>query len=182
MCLQQKSGGGLVGNAVWQGIPLTELLDEAGVLPGATQIQVDLGRRLGLRLPDWPPPTNGRTSLLAVGMNDEREGASWLSARLVVSGLYVPYIGDQVDRIDRTHHPRGLRRFTGSLGLVKLGPIKTQSRIDTPRRNQTVPGATPIAGVAWAPTLGSKVEIRIDGGDWLEASLGESLGPDAWRQ
>ncbi|MEZ5375397.1 MAG: molybdopterin-dependent oxidoreductase [Acidimicrobiales bacterium] len=183
-CVSNEVGGGLVGNAVWQGIPLTELLDEAGVLPGATQIK-------STSVDGWDCgfPTaaayDGRTSLLAVGMNDEPLPVlHGFPARLVVSGLY-GYVSATkwIESIELTT----LEDFDGywiPRGWSKLGPIKTQSRIDTPRRNQTVPaGTTPIAGVAWAPNTGiEKVEIRIDGGDWLEASLGESLGPDAWRQ
>ncbi len=183
-CVSNEVGGGLVGNAVWQGIPLTELLDEAGVLPGATQIastSVD-GWTCGF-------PTaaayDGRTSLLAVGMNDEPLPVlHGFPARLVVSGLY-GYVSATkwIESIELTT----LEDFDGywiPRGWSKLGPIKTQSRIDTPRRSETlVAGPTPIAGVAWAPNTGiTAVEVRIDEGEWMMASLGESLGPDAWRQ
>jgi hypothetical protein len=66
----------------------------------------------------------------------------------------------------------------------KEGPIKTQSRIDVP-----VPGSKisaerrMIAGVAWAPSRGiSKVEVSVDGLEWMEAELSEPLSNDAWRQ
>ncbi len=183
-CVSNEVGGSLVGNAVWQGIPLTELLDEAGVLPGATQIK-------STSVDGWDCgfPTaaayDGRTSLLAVGMNDEPLPVlHGFPARLVVSGLY-GYVSATkwIESIELTT----LEDFDGywiPRGWSKLGPIKTQSRIDTPRRNQTLSaGAVPIAGVAWAPNIGiDAVEVRIDGGEWMQASLGESLGPDAWRQ
>ncbi len=183
-CVSNEVGGGLVGNAVWQGIPLTELLDEAGVLPEATQItsrSVD-GWDCGF-------PTaaayDGRTSLLAIGMNGEPLPVlHGFPARLVVSGLY-GYVSATkwIESIELTT----LEDFDGywiPRGWSKLGPVKTQSRIDTPRRNQDIPaGMVPIAGVAWAPSIGvERVEVRIDGGEWSQASLGESLGPDAWRQ
>jgi hypothetical protein len=69
-------------------------------------------------------------------------------------------------------------------GWSKTGPIKTQSRIDYPRRGELVNG-TPavVAGVAWAPTKGiERVEVRIDGGEWLEADLTSPLSDDAWVQ
>ncbi len=183
-CVSNEVGGGLVGNAVWQGIPLTELLDEAGVLPGATQIK-------STSVDGWDCgfPTaaayDGRTSLLAVGMNDEPLPIlHGFPARLVVSGLY-GYVSATkwIESIELTT----IEDFDGywiPRGWSKLGPIKTQSRIDTPRRNQTISaGMVPIAGVAWAPNIGIEaVEVRIDGGEWMEASLGESLGVDAWRQ
>ena len=37
-CVSNEVGGHLVGNAVWQGVPLAALLERAGVQSGATQI------------------------------------------------------------------------------------------------------------------------------------------------
>ncbi len=184
-CVSNEVGGDLVGNAVWRGLPLIELLDEAGVQPGATQIasrSVD-GWSCGF-------PTevayDGRTALVAVGMNGEplpiRHG---FPARLVVAGLY-GYVSATkwLSEIELTT----LEDFDGywiPRGWSKLGPVKTQSRIDTPSQGDTVEAGTvvPIAGVAWAPDRGvAKVEVRVDEGEWVEAQLGESLGPDAWVQ
>lgn len=184
-CVSNQVGGDLVGNAVWQGVPLTELLDEAGVQAGATQIasrSVD-GWNCGF-------PTeaayDGRTALVAVGMNGEplplRHG---FPARLVISGLY-GYVSATkwLKEIELTT----IEDFNGywiPRGWSKLGPVKTQSRIDTPRHTEQVATGTevPIAGVAWAPNSGiTKVEVQVGDGPWMEATLGESLGPDAWVQ
>ncbi len=184
-CVSNEVGGDLVGNAIWRGVPLVDLLEEAGVKPEATQIasrSVD-GWSCGF-------PTeaafDGRTALVAVGMNDEplplKHG---FPARLVVSGLYgyvsaTKWLAEieltTLDDFDGYWIPRG---------WSKLGPVKTQSRIDTPGNGQQIEAGSElaIAGVAWAPSTGiAKVEVRIDENDWMEADLGESLGPDAWRQ
>ncbi|MCP5031720.1 MAG: molybdopterin-dependent oxidoreductase [Actinomycetia bacterium] len=184
-CVSNEIGGTLVGNAIWQGVALTELLDEAGVDPAATQIasrSVD-GWSCGF-------PTevafDGRTSMVAIAMNDEplplRHG---FPARLVVSGLY-GYVSATkwLSEIELTT----MEDFDGywiPRGWSKLGPVKTQSRIDTPRQGTSVRAGAeiPIAGVAWAPHRGiERVEIQIDDGPWLEADLGESLGENAWCQ
>ncbi|MGB5758465.1 MAG: molybdopterin-dependent oxidoreductase, partial [Acidimicrobiales bacterium] len=184
-CVSNEVGGNLVGNAIWTGVPLAELLDEAGVRPEATQIasrSVD-GWSCGF-------PTeaayDGRTAMVAVAMNDEplplRRG---FPARLVVSGLY-GYVSATkwLEEIELTTI-EGFDGYWIPRGWSKLGPVKTQSRIDTPRTGDRFdPGtAVPIAGVAWAPDKGiTKVEVLIDDGEWQEATLGESLGPDAWIQ
>ncbi len=184
-CVSNEVGGNLVGNAVWQGIALTDLLDEAGVQDGATQIasrSVD-GWSCGF-------PTDlaydGRTAMVAIAMNDEplplRHG---FPARLVVSGLY-GYVSATkwLSEIELTT----LEDFDGywiPRGWSKDGPVKTQSRIDTPRRGTSLPAGVevPVAGVAWAPNLGiDRVEVQFDDGEWVEAELGESLGINAWRQ
>lgn len=184
-CVSNEVGGDLVGNAIWQGVPLTALLDQAGVQAGATQIasrSVD-GWSCGF-------PTDlaydGRTAMVAIAMNDEALPLEHgFPARLVVSGVY-GYVSATkwLDRITLTT----LEDFNGywiTRGWAKDGPVKTQTRIDTPRRGEQVDEGVErsIAGVAWAPNIGIRtVEVQIDEGPWMEADLGESLGVDAWRQ
>ncbi len=184
-CVSNEVGGDLVGNAVWQGVPLVELLDEAGVHPDATQIA---SRSVDGWTCGFPTAAayDGRTALVAVAMNGEPlPVAHGFPARLVVSGLY-GYVSATkwLSEIELTT----LEDFDGywiPRGWSKDGPVKTQSRIDTPRRRDRLQADTPvaIAGVAWAPNTGvSSVEVQIDDGEWKQAELGESLGVDAWRQ
>ncbi len=184
-CVSNEVGGDLVGNAIWRGVPLADLLNEAGVKPQATQIasrSVD-GWSCGF-------PTeaafDGRTALVAVGMNGEALPiAHGFPARLVVSGLY-GYVSATkwIKEIELTT----IEDFDGywiPRGWSKLGPVKTQSRVDTPSRGTELVLGEEIAigGVAWAPNTGiEKVEVQTDEGQWREATLGESLGEDAWRQ
>ena len=69
-------------------------------------------------------------------------------------------------------------------GWAREGPIKTQSRIDTPRDGgNPAAGQVMIAGVAWAQHRGiSKVEVRVDEGPWQEAKLAAVPSIDTWRQ
>jgi DMSO/TMAO reductase YedYZ molybdopterin-dependent catalytic subunit len=182
-CVSNEVGGDLVGNAKWLGVPLTTLLDRAGVKPEGTQI-------VGVSVDDFDAgfPTSlaydGRTALLAVGMNGEplpiRHG---FPARLVVAGLYgyvsaVKWISEI--RLDTDDHDG----YWIPRGWSKLGPIKTQSRIDVPRASRRVSaGTTPIAGVAWAPDRGiATVEVQIDDGQWRPCRLGDATSDDTWVQ
>ena len=184
-CVSNRVGGHLVGNAVWTGVPLVDLLDRAGVQEGADQV-------VGRSVDDWtagfPTPLlyDGRNALLAVGMNGEplptRHG---FPARLIVAGLYgyvsaVKWIEEinltTWDAFDGYWVPRG---------WSKRGPMKTQSRIDVPGSgDRPVAGTqTAIAGIAWAPTRGiSAVEVRVDDGPWQQCDLGEALGDESWVQ
>jgi hypothetical protein len=69
-------------------------------------------------------------------------------------------------------------------GWAQQAPVKTGSRIDTPASTARIPaGRRPIAGVAWAPGRGiSRVEVRVDDGDWQEAQLSSPVEDDIWRQ
>ena len=69
------------------------------------------------------------------------------------------------------------------LGWARDAPIKTQSRIDVPRKKQELQaGPNKSAGVAWAQHTGiAKVEVRIDDGEWNTTELSDDLTDDAWR-
>ncbi len=184
-CVSNRIGGHLVGNAVWTGVPLVDLLERAGVQDGADQV-------VGRSVDDWtagfPTPAlyDGRNAVLAVGMNGEplptRHG---FPARLVVAGLY-GYVS-AVKWIEEIHLTTwdGFDGYWVPRGWSKRGPMKTQSRIDVPASGDrpTADAETAIAGIAWAPTRGiSAVEVRIDGGSWQQCDLGEALGDESWVQ
>jgi DMSO/TMAO reductase YedYZ molybdopterin-dependent catalytic subunit len=183
-CVSNEVGGGLVGTARWLGVPLTALLDRAGVQPGATQI-------VGRSVDDWTAgfPTStlddGRTALLAVGMNGEPLPIiHGFPARLVVAGLY-GYVSavKWIEEINLTTW----EDFDGywiTRGWSKEGPMKTASRIDVPAHRATVaPGTTPIAGVAWSPPNGiSAVELSIDDGEWRSCEIAAPGTDETWVQ
>ena len=184
-CVSNQVGGNLVGNAVWTGVPLSVLLDRAGVQPGADQV-------VGRSVDDWtagfPTPVvyDGRNAILAIGMNDEFLPTNHgFPARLVVAGLY-GYVS-AVKWIDEIHLTTwdGFDGYWVPRGWSKEGPMKTQSRIDVPAagRGLTAGQTTPIAGIAWAPTRGiERVEVNVDDEGWLPCQLGEALGDESWVQ
>ena len=172
------------GNAKWTGVRLVELLDKAGVRPEATQI---VGRSVDGWTAGFPTDLvyDGRDPLLAVGMNGvplpSRHG---FPARLIVPGLY-GYVSATkwIEEIELTTW----EAFDGywiPRGWSKEGPIKTQSRIDTPRNRREIAGnPAVIAGVAWAPLNGIEhVEVRIDEGQWHTADVTTPLSDASWVQ
>lgn len=183
-CVSNEVGGKLVGNARWLGTPLLPLLEKAGIKSGADQIVARStdGFTVGFPVSSLQ---DGRAALLAIGMNGEtlpiRHG---FPARLVVAGLY-GYVSATkwLSEIELTtfadFDPYWIKR-----GWAVEAPIKTQARIDTPRGLQRVTGASiPVAGVAWAQTRGiTKVEVRVDEGEWNECELADEVGKNTWRQ
>ncbi len=183
-CVSNRVGGGLVGNARWLGVPLSDILDRAEVQPGADQI---VGRSVDGFTVGFPTEAafDGREALLAVGMNGEPLPTDHgFPARLVVAGLY-GYVSATkwLSEIELTGWD-AFDAYWVPKGWAKEAPIKTQSRIDTPRPNARVVAENrQIAGVAWAPGRGiSRVEVQVDGNGWMEAELSESLSNDSWRQ
>lgn len=184
MCVSNEVGGNLVGNAHFQGVRLSELLDECGVLPGVEQVfsQSADGWNCGFPV---DVAMDGRDAMVAVFMNGEPLPYDHgFPARLVVPGIY-GYVSatkwlTQIELLkwadaDGYWIPRGWSR---------LGPVKTSSRIDVPRGFATVKrGPVVLGGVGWAQHRGiDKVEVQFDLGDWVEATLAADGGIDTWRQ
>ncbi|MEX0832025.1 MAG: molybdopterin-dependent oxidoreductase [Nitriliruptoraceae bacterium] len=183
-CVSNEVGGPLIGTARWQGVPLTDLLDRAGVQDGADQI---VGRAVDTWTAGFPLEAayDGRTALVAVGMNGEplpaRHG---FPVRLVVEGLYGYVCNTKwLSEIELTTFA-DYQAYWIRLGWAPFGPIKTQSRIDVPRHQATVPaGTVTIAGVAWSNEHGvDGAEVRIDDGPWMVAEVTEPLARGTWRQ
>ncbi|MEV6555479.1 molybdopterin-dependent oxidoreductase [Nocardia sp. NPDC051756] len=183
-CVSNPVGGDLIGNARWLGYRLDELLAEAGPHPDADMVlshSID-GFTAGSPLSVL---TDGRDAMLAVGMNGEPlPVAHGYPARLVVPGLY-GYVSATkwVTELEVTRFDRATAYWTRR-GWSALGPIKTGTRIDTPRsRGRIKPGRNTIAGVAWAQHRGIRsVEVQIDNGNWQPARLADEQSLDTWRQ
>ncbi|GLY13670.1 oxidoreductase [Kineosporia sp. NBRC 101677] len=183
-CVSNEVGGQLVGTARWLGVELAPLLREAGVDPDSDQLvgtSID-GMTIGTPV---SAVLDGRAAMLAIAMNGEpllpEHG---FPCRMVVPGLYgyvsaTKWLVDlELSRFD-AFDPYWVRR-----GWDQRAPIKTSSRIDTPRPlSRTKAGTVAVAGVAWAQQRGiSKVEVRVDGGAWQEAELSAQVNDDLWRQ
>ena len=184
-CVSNNVGGGLVGNARWLGVPLSELLDRAGVGSDAEQI---VGRSVDDFTVGFPLEVayDGRDAMVAVGMNGEAlPFEHGFPARLVVAGLY-GYVSATkwLSEIELTRWD-SFDAYWVPRGWSKEAPVKTQSRIDTlPDGAQFEAGPRRVAGVAWAPNRGiSMVEVQLgEGSEWVEAELSEALSDNSWRQ
>ena len=182
-CVSEGVGGNLISNARWQGALLADLLKEAGVQKGATQIVMrDVnGMNLGVAT---DPVMDGRASLLAVGMNGQPlPQEHGFPVRVVVPGLY-GYVSacKWVVDMELTTFP-AFTSYWSQRGWSQQAPIKTESRIDTPMTGSSVAaGKVMIAGIAWAQHRGVEaVEVGIDG-TWHQAKLATQDTIDTWRQ
>jgi DMSO/TMAO reductase YedYZ molybdopterin-dependent catalytic subunit len=182
-CVSNEVGGNLVGNASWRGVPLSDILGPAGVHSNADQI---IGKSVDGFTAGFPTTAafDGRHALVAIGMNDDLLPLDHgFPARLIVAGLY-GYVSAtkwlteiQLTRFD-AYTPYWVAR-----GWDRMGPILTESRIDTIAPNPPKAGPSILAGVAWAPTRGiSKVEVQVDTAPWGVARLADAISADTWRQ
>jgi DMSO/TMAO reductase YedYZ molybdopterin-dependent catalytic subunit len=184
-CVSQTVGGNYIGNARWTGTLLADVLRKVGIQKGADQVvmrdvnQMNIGVSLAAIM-------DGRDALLAYGMNGTALPAEHgFPVRVVVPGLYgyVSACKWVVDMELTTY--AAFDSYWQVRGWAARAPIKTESRIDTPKTGAALKaGKNVIAGVAWAQHKGiEKVEVSVDGGaTWNVATLAAQDTIDTWRQ
>jgi len=189
-CVSNEVGGPYTGNARWLGVRLADLLRDAGVVPPSRGGPADQlvsrstdGMTIGTPV---EVVMDGRDAMLAVGMNGEPlPFEHGYPVRMVVPGLYgyvsaCKWIGE-IELTNFADYDAYWVKRTWS----REAPIKTQSRIDTPKPFANLVRGTPVpvAGIAWAQHRGiAAVEISVDDGPWERARLAPVPGADTWRQ
>ncbi len=183
-CVSNPVGGDLVGNALWLGLPIREVLAEAVPLPEADMV---LSRSIDGFTASTPIEvlTDDRDAIFAVGMNGEPLPTEHgFPVRMVVPGLY-GYVSATkwVVELEVTRFADASAYWTDR-GWSERGPIKTASRISIPRPSAHVSaGDVAVGGAAWAQHRGiAKVELQVDEGPWEEATLADEASVDTWRQ
>ena len=184
-CVSNEVGGDLVGNALWTGVALRDVLAMAGVQASADQLvghSVD-GFTAGMPV-EWVMDES-RVPMIAVAMNGEPlPRPHGYPARLIIPGLY-GYVSATkwLSKLELTRFD-AFEGFWIPRGWAVKAPILTQSRIDVPRQGARVTaGQVPIAGVAWAPDRGIQaVEVRVDEGAWTAAKRSAPISDATWVQ
>lgn len=183
-CVSNPVGGDLIGNAWWSGIRVANLLAEAGVHPDADAV-------LQTSADDWTcgtplsALTDDRNAMLAVAMNGKPLPIDHgFPVRTIVPGLY-GYVSACKWVVDwEVTKFSEVTAYWTERGWGEFGPVKMSSRIDVPGSGDEVAaGPVTFAGVAWSQHTGiAGVEVAVDGGPWLPATLAEVPNVDTWVQ
>jgi len=179
-CISNKVGGDLISNGLWAGVRLRDILQRAGLKPGAVEVvfRAAGGYSDSLPLDHAMDPT----TLVAIGMNGHvLPRAHGFPARLLSVGTYGMKNPKWLTSIEAIDH-----RYTGfweARGWNASAPIKTSSRIDTAVGPQAGERVT-IAGIAFAGDRGvDRIDVSADGGrTWKPARLEAALSPYSWRR
>jgi DMSO/TMAO reductase YedYZ molybdopterin-dependent catalytic subunit len=198
---------GAVGNADWTGVPLSILLERAGVKANAQEVILEGADSGKLEDPKSPsgelrfarsiPLTKARTDvLLAYKMNDaELTPEHGFPLRAIVPGWYAMASIKWLERIIVTNKSFAGYYQTldyaywerrGDLAeLVPLSKMQIKAQIAQPIEGEIFPANSKvrIRGAAWTGDGEiTKVELSTDGGsNWNPAKLIDKAVPNAWR-
>ncbi len=183
-CIGNPVGGGQIGNALWEGVPLGLLIERAGL---SRSVRRAVSTRVVFRAADGyhdsialEQALDART-LLCLKMNGEplpRDHGAPL--RLLVPGVYGL---KNVKWIESIHlSTRGHGGYWQKRGWSDAALVETLSRFEAPRRRVRV--RTPavwLVGSAFAGERGVRsVEVAYGREPWAPAMRKEPLGPLAW--
>jgi DMSO/TMAO reductase YedYZ molybdopterin-dependent catalytic subunit len=200
---------GAVGNAEWTGVPLAEVLQRAGVKPGAMEIVLEGADRGEIKK---EPASPGKISyarsislakalspevILAYQMNGEDlSPAHGYPLRAIVPGHYGMASVKWLNRILISEHPfRGYWQTSDytywnqnngmPIELLPVGEVEVKAEISRPALYEAVPANSVyrMFGAAWTGESEiAKVEVSVDGAkSWQAAQLlGDSV-KYAWR-
>jgi sulfite dehydrogenase len=203
-------GVGAMGNALWRGARLREVLQQAGVKPDALEVVFDGADHGALdKTPDFVKsiPIDvalDENTLIAYEMNGAPlphwngfparivvpgwTGTYWVKALISIKVVAKPEKNFWMSTAYRL--PRGRYKTPSYKSQVTEAnePITTMvvnSLITTLKNGERVPRGKPLAirGVAWDGGAGiGKVEISTDGSEWAPARLGKDLGRFSFRE
>ncbi len=190
-------GYGAMGNARWRGVRLKDVLEDAGIAPGAIEVAADGADQPTLTGPDFVKSLPiwkalDADTLIAFEMNGEPL-SRWngFPARLVVPGWTATYWVKALTELRVLDRPfDGFWMKTGyRVPRNLLGPSHFDSQ-DTAQQSPIT--AIRVNSLFVDPAPGAKLAagrhheilgIAWDGGvSWHEATLGRDLGRYAWRQ
>lgn len=197
---------GAVGNAEWTGVPLSTLLERAGIKSSALEIILE-GSDHGT-LEDAKAPAGelnfarsisigkARDVLLAYKMNDvDLPPEHGFPVRAIVPGWYAVASIKWLQRVIVTDKPFNgyyqtldyafWRRRGDFADLVPLSEMEVKAEIAEAKEGETVPvnSNVRVHGAAWTGNGEiTKVELSTDGGStWNTANLIGESKPNAWR-
>nr|WP_154922811.1 molybdopterin-dependent oxidoreductase [Microbacterium testaceum] len=184
-CVSNEVGGGLVGNAIWTGVPIRDVLRMAGVQGDADMVLSESVDGYTASTPLSSLTDENLDAIFAVAMNGEPlPFEHGFPVRMVVPGLY-GYVSATkwVTKLTVTRFDQAEAYWTPR-GYSAEAPIKMSSRVDTPKIGSPVAaGTVVIAGMAWAQPVGvQKVEVSIDDGDWQQTQLSTPINDQSWVQ
>lgn len=180
-CIGSSPAWQAQGNAIWSGVPLTEIFDDLGVTVDASIVELKLDGYddydtsipiTDLDAPIWVvwrmnhfplPPSHGFPVRLLVPGRYGTKNVKWIRSIELIDTPHTGYWERQNWSQAATYRLNGFIRSPGDLQNVAFGPLR-------------------IIGTAFAGSVAiQKVEVSTDeGATWQDAVVDYGPGPNIW--
>ncbi len=181
-CISNEVGGDLIGNAVWRGVRMRDLLERAG---GLVPKSVKIAFRSADRYTESIPVADALNpdTILAYEMNGQTlPPKHGFPVRLLVPGVFGMKNPKWITKIEAVDYD--FQGYWERRGWSDKAVVKTMSKFTPP-----IPGLSPrmgeevgLGGVAYAGDQGiNAVEVSSDDGKtWQPAQIKSPLGKYTW--
>jgi DMSO/TMAO reductase YedYZ molybdopterin-dependent catalytic subunit len=175
-CIGNPVGGSAIGNAVWKGFMMRDILRGITPLPGSSHIKLSAadGYETALTVEQFAD------AMLVYEMNGEplpaEHGAPF---RLIVPGVYAAKMPKWITRIEFIDYE--FKGFWASRGWSSRMDVQTHSAITFPYHRATINGGTRLEGFAFGGEITS-IEVRVDGGVWMPADFIQPESTNVWTR
>lgn len=182
-CISNRIAGSLISTTKWTGVPMQQIIDLVKPSPSATAMRITsadgFDEYLMLDL-----VARDERIMLAYAWDDqplkEKHGFPlriWIPDRY---GMKQPKWITEIEFVDAWAEGYWVRR-----GWSKEAIVRTTSVIDTVASDSVYEAegqwVVPIGGIAYAGARGiSKVQVRVNGGEWQDAQLRAPLSETTW--
>jgi DMSO/TMAO reductase YedYZ molybdopterin-dependent catalytic subunit len=182
-CISNGVGGDLIGTQHWTGVPLKKIIDAARPRENASQIHITSADGFDEYVSRSMANTDERLMLAYDWDGLPLPKAHGFPLRLFIPdryGMKQPKWITAIELTDQEDEGYWVRR-----GWDPLAQVRSTSVVDTIAADALVErdGQTfvPIGGIAYAGKRGiSKVEVRVDDGEWAEAELRTPISDLTW--
>jgi DMSO/TMAO reductase YedYZ molybdopterin-dependent catalytic subunit len=183
-CISNTIGGDLIGTTRWSGVSLQQLLPELALHPNATHLKIHSADGFYEVVPLAAIRENGRVMLTYAWDGLPLPEKHGFPLRIYIPDRYGMKQPKWIESIEAIDHweagywvVRGWDREARMKATSVIDTIATNMMIAQPTREMRVP----IGGIAHAGIRGiSKVELRVDSGEWMPAELRTPLSGQTW--
>lgn len=183
-CISNRIGGDLTSTTRWTGASLRDVLADVGLQPEATHLKITTADNRFFEIVDLELVDSDPRIMLCYAWDGipllHKHG---FPLRIYIPDLYgmkQPKWITQIEVMD--HYEDG---FWVERSWDRVAQMRATSVVDVAAADRTFEqdGVTyvPVGGIAHAGARGiSKVEVRVDEGEWREAQLREPLSDTTW--
>ena len=183
-CISNTVGGDLIGTTRWSGVSLQQLLPDLGLHPNATHLKIHSADGFFEVVALDTIREDGRVMLTYAWDGLPLPEKHGFPLRIYIPDRYGMKQPKWIESIEAIDHwqpgywvVRGWDREARMKATSVIDTIATNMMIAQPTREMRVP----IGGIAHAGVRGiSKVELRVDNGEWMPAELRTPLSGQTW--
>jgi len=184
-CISNRVGGDLISSLKWTGAGMQDILASMEVPANATHLKIFGGDNFDETVALDLIASDPRIMLAYEWADQPLTNRHGFPLRIHIPDLYgmkQPKWINRIEFIEGDQEGYWVRRGWDKEARVLATSVIDTVATDSAYTDEAGTPMVPIGGIAWAGARGiSKVEVRVDDGEWVEAQLRSPISDRTWR-